>query len=107
MYWVPMKKNEDISISLSEVAKNLWTATLVGVTGLTLGYIYSPTWALVALPFLCSFIFGIPVTYLAGKRIKSVGIADDQRYLQVASDFKLKHGEFFPLKLGPIHPRVT
>lgn len=99
MQWVPMKKKEDKSISLSEVARKLWIATLVGVTGLTLGYIYSPTWALVALPFLCSFIFGIPVTYLTGKRIKSVGIADDQRYLQVASDFKLKHGELLPLKL--------
>lgn len=89
MQWVPMKKKEDKSISLSEVARKLWPATLVGVTGLTLGYIYSPAWALVALPFLCSFIFGIPVAYLTGKRIKSVGIAEDQRYIQVASDFSL------------------
>lgn len=86
MSWVPMKKKDDKPILLSVVVRKLWPTTLLGIAGLILGSIYSPTWVLVVMPFLCSFILGIPMTYLTGRQIKSMARVEDQRYLQVPSD---------------------
>ncbi len=67
--WVPMKKGTDENMKLSQVVKNLWPTTLIGVFGMVFGFIYSLNWAIAALPFLISFTLGIPVVYFTGKKI--------------------------------------
>ncbi|HWP48403.1 MAG TPA: glycosyltransferase family 2 protein [Candidatus Limnocylindrales bacterium] len=86
MSWVPMKKKDDQPILFSIVARKLWPTTLLGIAGLILGSIYSPVWVTVVIPFLCSFILGIPVTYLTGRPIKGTTRVEDQRYLQIPPD---------------------
>ena len=71
MEWVAMKKDPEQKLLFVDVVRYLWPITLFGITCLILGSIYSPLWALFASPFLCSFIFGIPVTYYTSKRLNS------------------------------------
>lgn len=69
MTWVPMKKKVDNGPSLVQIAKKLWISTLLGLICLILGYTYSPLWTIIASPFLFSFSFGIPITYLTSKKL--------------------------------------
>ncbi|MDP3981372.1 MAG: glycosyltransferase [Chlamydiota bacterium] len=69
--WVSMKKDPNISLSLLEVAKVLWPVSLMGLICLLMGLFYNPLWCLAASPFLCSFILGIPIAYLTGKKAGS------------------------------------
>ncbi len=64
--WVPMKKRDE-NLGWRQSVAALWPTTTVGLLGLTLGFRYSPDWALVALPFLVSFVAGIPVTFWTGQ----------------------------------------
>jgi len=103
MPWVPMKKREGAGIGLSEVVRKLWPTTLLGIAGLVLGFIYSPAWALVASPFLCSFLLGIPIAYLTGRRIEGIASSNDYRYLPVSSDFHSKNSTFFQVEPTGAH----
>ncbi|MCD6459846.1 glycosyltransferase [bacterium] len=71
MQWVSMKKGPEQKLFFIDVVKSLWPITLFGIICLVLGVVYSPLWALFASPFLCSFIFGIPVTYFTSKRLSN------------------------------------
>lgn len=68
MAWVPTPKKITDAMGLIPVIKKLWPSTLMGVAGLVLGCLYSPVWTIIASPFLCSFILGIPLAYLTGKK---------------------------------------
>jgi len=68
--WIPTPKKLQKDIGIIPVTKKLWPSTLVGIIGLTFGCIYSPAWAVVASPFLISFIFGIPLTYMTARELK-------------------------------------
>jgi membrane glycosyltransferase len=65
--WVAMKKGDPEHLELGVVVKKLWPAAVVGMTGLGGGLLYAPRWTLVAAPFLCSFLLGIPLAYWTGK----------------------------------------
>ena len=65
--WVPVKKNPFASATLKNAIQNLWPSTLLGIAGIYFGLRESPQWAFGAMPFLISFSFIIPLTYLTSK----------------------------------------
>ena len=73
--WIPVKKDPHAGVSLRKDVRVLWPSTLLGFLGLYFGLRESPQWAFGAMPFLISFSFIIPLTYLTSKQAASHAIA--------------------------------
>lgn len=70
--WIPMKKDPFADVTALNCVRSLWPGTLLGLAGAYFGFLESPEWAMGALPFLVSFTFSIPLTYLTAKQAPPV-----------------------------------
>jgi hypothetical protein len=69
--WIPTQKKQK-NLTWLECAKVLWPTTLFGLIMIYfLGY-YQQLWLLWGLPFIISFGFGIPITYLTARTMSEI-----------------------------------
>jgi membrane glycosyltransferase len=74
LVWKPMKKDPFSTVTLKQVAENLWPTTAIGFLGLYYGVNLESGWIWLSFPLLISFALSIPVVYWTARPARSSSI---------------------------------